>query len=230
MESLVEGIYQCPKCKKIIKEKEEVVEKEEKEGREGEFQDGEFFHNNASINKKYEICEKGITISKSKKRWIAVLICHSAYLKSERYIRISWWKKSFYKHGGMFKIHEKAVLHNVIDALEKIDEKFDDFWGWHGKFGKQSAKTEEQLLKERKLDIIKYRIIENRTCPKCQNKMNKSKTHYECPKCGEIVILEGYNQPIFNISSSDIELDFTTNFPINYYLPQAGITVKWLMG
>lgn len=231
MKSLVAGIYECPKCKRIVKEKEEKPpEKKVIEGKEGEFQDGKYFHNNASLNKKYEICEKGITISKSKNRWIAVLICHSAYLKSDRYIRISWWKKSFYKHGGMFKIHEKDVLHNVISSLEKIDEKFDDFWGWEGKFGRTSEKSEEQLLKERKLDILKYRIIENRTCPKCQNKMNKSKTHYECPKCGEIVILEGYNQPIFNISASDLELQFTTNFPINFYLPTAGITVKWLMG
>jgi hypothetical protein len=60
--------------------------------------------------------------------------------------------------------------------------------------------------------------------------MNKEKSHYECPHCGEIVILEGYNQPVFNIEAKDLNLDFQTNFPINFYLPTAGITIKWLMG
>jgi hypothetical protein len=60
--------------------------------------------------------------------------------------------------------------------------------------------------------------------------MSKKKSHYECQYCGEIVILEGYNQPIFNIQSSELDLSFQTNFPINYYLPVSGITVKWLMG
>ena len=60
--------------------------------------------------------------------------------------------------------------------------------------------------------------------------MNKEKSHYECQHCGEIVILEGYNQPIFNIPSEELDLTFQTNFPINYYMPVSGITVKWLMG
>ena len=60
--------------------------------------------------------------------------------------------------------------------------------------------------------------------------MDKKKSHYECQHCGEIVILEGYNQPIFNITPADLDLRFHGNFPINYYLPVSGITVKWLMG
>ena len=51
MEPLVEGIFQCPQCKKIIKQK--VREKEVKEEidiDEGEFQDGDYFHKNASLN------------------------------------------------------------------------------------------------------------------------------------------------------------------------------------
>ena len=136
MEPLVAGIFQCPQCKKIIKEKDEKVEEEAaKKHEEGDFQNGEFFHNNAGgLNKRYEIAEKGITIIKTPNRWFAVLICQNAYLKSERYVRLSWWTKSYYGHGGMIKINEKEVLKNLIITLEKIDEAFDDYWGWHGKY------------------------------------------------------------------------------------------------
>jgi len=231
MEPLVAGIFQCPQCKKIIKKKDKEAEEEEKKKiAEGVFQDGEFFHNNTSLNKKYEICESGITITKTPNRWIAALICHSAYLKSEKYVRLSWWKKSFHQHAGMIKIYEKEVLKNIINVLEKIDEAFDDFWGWKGKFGKKEPKTEEEIEKEKKLDIIKYRIIENRTCPKCQKKMTKYKSHMECEHCGEIIIFEGYNQPIFNITPSDLNLKFQGDFPVNFYMPLSGITIKWLMG
>ena len=60
--------------------------------------------------------------------------------------------------------------------------------------------------------------------------MSKKKFQYEYQDSSRRVILEGYNQPIFNISSSKLDLSFQTNFPINYYLPVSGITVKWLMG
>ncbi|MFX0083138.1 MAG: hypothetical protein ACFE94_15435 [Candidatus Hodarchaeota archaeon] len=228
MESLVAGIFQCPQCKKIIKEKSKVSVEEKLKIEEGEFQDGEYFHKNVSLNKQYEICEKGITISKTENRLFAALICHSAYLKDEKYVRLSWWKNL--QHAGMFKIYDKEVLNNTITALEKFDELFDDIWSWSGSYGKKEPKSEEDLEKEKNLEIIKYRIIENRTCPKCANKMEKMKSHYECQKCGEIVILEGYNQPIFNIASTDLDLRFHGNFPINFYLPVSGITVKWLMG
>ncbi len=231
MEPLVAGIFQCPNCKKIVKEKNKATQvKEEKDIKAGALQDGDYFHKNANLNKQYEICEHGITLSKTPNRWLAVLICHSAYLKSEKYIRISFWKKSFYQHGGMFKIFDKDVLRNAINALEMIDQSFDELWTFHGKFRKKASKTEEQIEKEKKLDIIKYRIIENKTCPKCQKKMDKKKSHYECQHCGEIVILEGYNQPIFNIASSDLDINFHGDFPINYYMPVSGITVKRLMG
>ena len=229
MEPLVEGIYQCPQCKKITKLKDkEPKPKENKIIEEGAFQDGEFFHKNASLNKQYEICEKGITINKTQNRLFATLLCHSAYLKDEKYVRLSWWKNS--QHAGMFKIYDKYVLNNIIIALEKIDESFDDVWNWQGKYDKKEPKTKEALEKEKGLEIIKYRILENKTCPKCQKKMDKRKSHYECQHCGEIVILEGYNQPIFNISPEDLDLRFHANFPINYYLPVSGITLKWLMG
>ncbi|MEE9378816.1 MAG: hypothetical protein V3V33_12360 [Candidatus Lokiarchaeia archaeon] len=229
MQTLVEGIYQCPNCKKIIKEKDKEAEaKEKKLTEEGAFQEGEYFHNNVSLNKQYEIAESGIILNKTDNRLFAVLICHSAYLKEEKYVRLSWWKNS--QHVGMFKIYDKYVLNNIILALEKIDESFDDIWSWKGKYGKQEPKTQEDLEKEKILDIIKYRILENKTCPKCQKKMDKRKSHYECQYCGEIVILEGYNQPIFNIPPEDLDLRFHANLPINYYLPVSGITLKWLMG
>jgi len=229
METLVAGIFQCPQCKKIVKQKDKEAEaKEKNQIEEGVFQDGEYFHKNASLNKQYEICEKGITINKTDNQLFAALICHNAYLKEEKYVRLSWWKN--YQHAGMFKIYDKYVLNNLITTLEKIDESFDDIWTWRGKFGRTKQKTEEDLEKEKNLEIIKYRIIENRTCPKCQKKMDKMKSHYECQHCGEIVILEGYNQPIFNILPRNLDLSFHANFPINYYLPVSGITLKWLMG
>jgi len=59
MQPLVEGIFQCPQCKKIIKQKDKEAEaKEKKLTEEGAFQEGEYFHNNVSLNKQYEICEK----------------------------------------------------------------------------------------------------------------------------------------------------------------------------
>ena len=58
MELLIDGIFQCPNCKKIIKAKSIEAEKmEKKPTKEGVFQDGEFFHKNVSLNKQYEICE-----------------------------------------------------------------------------------------------------------------------------------------------------------------------------
>ena len=130
-----------------------------------------------------------------------------------------------------YELKEKIGKYGVdVNALEKIDETFDDLWTFHGKFRKTVQKSEEQKEKEKKLDIIKFRIIENKTCPKCQKKMDKMKSHYECQHCGEIVILEGYNQPIFNIAASDLEIDFAGDFPLNFYMPVSGITVKWLMG
>ncbi|MFX1424945.1 MAG: hypothetical protein ACFFBE_00725 [Promethearchaeota archaeon] len=228
MESLVAGIFQCPQCRKIVKEKGKESAAEKSKIEEGEFQDGEYYHKNASLNKQYEVCEKGITISKTENRLFAALICHSGYLKEEKYVRLSWWKNL--QHAGMLKVYDKEVLNNTIIALEKIDETFDEIWNWSGNYGKKETKSKEDLEKEKMLEIIKYRIIENKTCPKCGKKMDKMKSHYECQHCGEIVILEGYNQPIFNIPSNELDLGFHGNFPINFYFPVSGITVKWLMG
>jgi ssDNA-binding Zn-finger/Zn-ribbon topoisomerase 1 len=229
MNLLVAGIYECPNCKKILKENDEKAQKEEeRKVIEGILLDGEYFHSNVSLNKDYEIAESGIIINKTSNRLFAVLICHSPMIEDEKYVRLSWWKSL--QHAGMFKIYNRDVLNNTIHALERIDGSFDDLWNWTGKYGKKEPKTKEDLEKEKNLDLIRYRIIENKTCPKCQKTMDKMKAHYECPHCGEIVILEGYNQPIFNINPKDLDLRFQSDFPINYYLPVNGITVKWLMG
>ena len=143
IESLVAGIFQCPQCKKIIKERDKETAQEKSQIEKGEFQDGEYFHKNVSLNKQYEICEKGITISKTENRLFAALICHSAYLKEEKYVRLSWWKNL--QHAGMFKIYDKEVLNNVIISLEKIDESFDDIWSWIGTYRKQEPKSEEEV-------------------------------------------------------------------------------------
>ncbi|TFG29806.1 MAG: hypothetical protein EU532_02315, partial [Promethearchaeota archaeon] len=77
MEPLVAGIYQCPQCKKIMKQEAEKVEiDKQKKFEEDGFQEGEYFHKSVSLNKQYEICEKGIIIQKTENRMFAVLICH----------------------------------------------------------------------------------------------------------------------------------------------------------
>jgi len=229
MEPLVAGIFQCPQCRKILKPKDKNSEQiSEETDKKGEYLDGEYFHTQLTLNKEYEICEKGIIISKTEARVLAALICHSTLLKSERYVRISWWKT--YQHAGMIKIYDNSVLNNLIKALEKIDEFFDELWNWKGSYGKTNSETKEDADKNKKLDIIKYRILENKTCPNCQQKMEKHKSHYICQHCSEIVILEGYNQPIFNIDPEDLDLQFHSNFPINFYMPISGITIKWLVG
>ncbi|MFW9951641.1 MAG: hypothetical protein ACFFKA_16115 [Candidatus Thorarchaeota archaeon] len=228
MNPLIAGIFECPQCRKIVKQKEEGKTEEKEKIEKGDLVEGEYFHKNYSLNKQYEVADSGVIIHKDDNRLFAVLICHSALLKDEKYVRLSWWKS--YQHAGMFKVFEKDVLKNLITALEKFDSNFDDLWTWKGKYGKKDPKTEEQLEKEKKIEIVKYRIIENKTCPKCSKKMEKMKSHYECPHCGEIVVLEGYNQPIFNIPSKDLDITFHANFPINFYMPVSGITVKWLMG
>jgi len=231
MEQLVQEIFQCPKCKKIIKGRIKEIEKK-KEVTTGEIQEGDYFHNNASLNKKYEICEKGITISKSPNRWVAALLCHSSYLSSSKYIRLSWWKKEINTHAGLFKITESAGWKKVIKSLEKINSSFDEYWGNFKGLEKKKIETKEKAIQNERLKILKYRILEKKICPNCNKKLKftKRKTHYECEHCGEIIILESHNEPIFNIDPKDLPLEFSTNFPINFYLPIAGITIKWLMG
>ncbi|GAB4305296.1 MAG: hypothetical protein Kow0069_00850 [Promethearchaeota archaeon] len=211
-----DNIYECLACKKII-----MIKTEKEEGaaevEEGEFEDGAVFHSKASLSKKYEICEKGITVLKEPTRWIAVLVCHPPDEPKSRYVRLSWWRKSFYEHAGMFKIWEPSVLKNTIAALEKIDANFDQNFAFTGDFSDDGSD-----------DGVATSF--DGTCPNCKKKLRKNRSgrYYECV-CGEIVIIED-GMPIFNIPPEQLPLSFSANFPINYYVPDAGITVKWLMG
>ena len=215
---LVEGIWQCPKCKKIIKEKKEekiIVEDEHI------FISGETFMKTSGLNKKYEICEKGVYIDKTPKNAIASLICHSTYLPSSKYIRISWFKGLSNSHSGMIKITEPAELANVIKILEIINKDFDE------NFNKITKKEEIQISDG---EIIEFKFKDNK-CPKCSLKMKKSRNarYYSCESCGEIVILED-GRPIFDFPTDKLPLNYSNNFPINYYIPERGVTFKWLMG
>lgn len=215
---LVEGIWQCPKCKKIIKEKKEekvVIEDEPV------LIQGDIFMKTSGLNKKYEICEKGIVIHKTPKNSIASLICHSTYLPSSKYIRISWFKGLSNSHSGMIKITEPAELANVIKILEIINKDFDE------NFNKITKKEEIKISDG---EIIEFKFKDNK-CPKCSLKMKKSRNarYYSCESCGEIVILED-GRPIFDFPSDKLPLNYSKNFPINYYIPERGVTFKWLMG
>ncbi len=220
---ILPGILECKVCKKIVQAKAEI--KTDKKEFEGTFEDGTIFMEQAGISKKWEICEKGITLEKDKNRWVAALICHSPDEPETRYIRLSWFRKSFYEHSGMVKIFAGDELNNTISALEKIDTNFDENFNWTGKFDPKSAKDIE--LPNLKKKGASY-LCPNPKCGRPMHKVNNGR-YFECEQCGEIIVMEDGN-PIFDIPTSSLSLNFSSNFPINYYLPEAGITVKWLMG
>ena len=69
MQPLVEGIFQCPNCKKILKEKEIKVEDVDEETTLiGRKINGDWFHNNASLNQNYEIADSGFIVNKTDSR------------------------------------------------------------------------------------------------------------------------------------------------------------------
>lgn len=204
-------------CKSISMIK--TVEEAEAKKKEGEFVDGEYFHEESTaLNKKWQVCDKGITIYKDKTRWLAALICHAPDEKF-RYARLNWFRKSFYEHGGFFKIENSLVMDNCIKTLEKIDANFDEQFNFTGQFG--SDDDDDESL------IVKF----TRDCPTCGSRVKKSRRgrYYECERCGEIIILDDDNNPLFNIPADKLDLSFSTRYPINYYLPIAGITIKNLM-
>ncbi len=221
---LVAGINQCPQCKKIIKGKTEKKAKIETDL--SEFKSGEWFMNNTAVNKKWEICEKGLIIDKTSKSLLAGLICHTPIMPNSKYIRLSWFKNSTNLHAGMQKISNSAELDNIIKVLIKIDDNFDDNFD---KISKKSKKVQEKEIDEE--DIFKeYFNLKDKICPKCKTKMKKSKNkkYFSCESCGEIVVLED-GMPIFDLPTEKLPLSFSGNFPVNYYLPEIGITYKWLM-
>ncbi|MHA1819074.1 MAG: hypothetical protein ACTSU2_00970 [Promethearchaeota archaeon] len=232
MIKLVEGIYQCPNCKKIISLKgKEKAEKEELA-----FKSGEFFMKNTAINRHYEICEKGLIIDKNSKYMLSALICHSTGLSKSKYIRLSWFKGVSNLHVGMYKITDAAEANNIINALEKIDKDYDenfnrlDIQGQNGEINTEKNEEEHynsnlSLLSELNLPEFKG------YCPNCKAKMHKSKNHkyYTCDMCGQVVVIFNGN-PIYDVPTDKLPLTYSTNFPVNYYIPTWGITVKWLMG
>jgi len=222
LEELVPGIKQCPNCNKIFKDEEEKVEEgpEEEKG----MKEGEFWMNKTGINRKYEIAEEGKTVFRNEgKRWVAVLLCHSASLKSFKYIRISWFKGAINKHGGMFKIQEFDEIENVIIALERIDANFDDTFKPKDKISFEPIPSRKDIESEKVFDEKK------RICPGCKKtKMKKArnKKYYECVRCGEIIVLQD-GKPIYNVPNKNLPLSFTSNFHVNYYIPDYGITTHF---
>jgi hypothetical protein len=60
-------------------------------------------------------------------------------------------------------------------------------------------------------------------------KLSKNHRYYECERCGDIVVvLDG--KPIIDYPTAKLPMTLTSNFPVNFYLPYYGITVKQLMG
>ena len=200
-------------------------EAKSQEEQDDELHTGQYFMENTTLNKKWEIADMGITVARDlDKRWLATLMCHTPSFPNIKYLRISWWKKSTNAHAGMFKIEEYDEIENVIIALERLDALFDD------NFNLIDEKSIHfNPIPERK-DISTDSPVfdlKKRICPKCASKMKKSrnKRYFECERCGEIIILHE-SQPIFDIPSNSLPLNISTNFPVNYYLPSYGITVK----
>jgi len=220
---LVPGVTSCPACKKMFRGQQSEAEVEETDT--DELHDGQYFMDHTTLNKKWEICDKGITVSRDPgKRWVATLMCHTPTFPNIKYLRISWWKKSTNAHGGMFKIEEYEEIENVIIALERLDALFDDEFNLKDEGSIHYNPIPERMDAEQDSQIFD---LKKRICPKCRSKMKKSrnKRYFECERCGEIIILHE-SQPIFDIPSNSLPLNISTNFPVNYYLPSYGITVK----
>lgn len=223
---LVAGINQCPKCKKIVKKK--IDKKEEKKTVKSKFKPGEWWMKHTAINPKWEVAEKGLIIDKTSKSMIAAVICHSPILPTDKYIRLSWFKKSVNLHKGMMQITDSAELSNLIQVLEKIDAEFDE------NFNRIESRGREEIIKEMKEeqeeDLDDLLEFDGKHCPKCNQKMKKSKNkkYLSCLVCGEMVVLEDGN-PIYDIDTTKLPLSYSGNFPVNYYMPAIGITTKWLM-
>ncbi len=223
LKELVPGITQCPNCMKIFKGGEDKKEKKEKK-EEGRLKSGDFWMKNTGMNPKYEVAEQGITIHREEgKRWIAVLYCHSAYMKGMKYVRISWFKKSINKHGGMFKMQEYNEMENVIIALERIDHYFDDTFKPKEKISFKPYETR----KEAEATVVfdeKTKMCPN--CKKTRMKISRTRKYYECVRCGEIIVLQD-GSPIYNIPNENLSLKFSSNYPVNYYIPDYGITTQY---
>jgi ribosomal protein L37AE/L43A len=212
---LVAGINQCPKCKKIIKSKEE---KKEEKSEEQTFESGEWFMQHTSINRKYEIAEKGIIFVKNNKENIAAVICHTPEMPTIKYVRLHGFKETANLHHGMIKINEKAELQNLIKILGMFNEDFDEDFNLIKK-NKSKIKQENENTKKT-LDTDLFFTFDRKKCPNCGSKVKKSQNskYYSCDACGEIVVMEDGN-PIFDIPTDKLPLEYSSNFPVNFYIP-----------
>jgi ribosomal protein L37AE/L43A len=229
LKPLVAGIFECPKCKKIIKNK--VEEKPLEKSDTIAFEAGEWFQKNTGINIKYEVCKKGIVVEKSPKYMLALLICSSPDLPDSYYLRISWFKDSINLHHGMIKVTEPAELVNLIKVLEKFDKDFDDnFSRILTDSEKPKQKRTRRIIEQDDENLDEIFTFKDNLCPKCHLKMKKAKNnkYFECESCGEIVVLED-GKPIFDVPTDRLPLSYSGNFPVNFYVPEIGITFKWLM-
>lgn len=221
LKELVPGVRQCSVCKKIFKDK--IVVTEKVVAPTAQLLSGEYFMKEHALNPKWEIADMGITIEREEnKSWYAVVMCHSPEFEKTKIIRLSWWKKSINEHAGMFKMTEMGELDNTILALERIDEEFDENFEPKGKI--TDANHPSRPAQEIQLNFD----MKKKECPKCKFKMKfggKNKRFLECERCGEIVVLEN-QQPVMDIPSEKLPLCFSGNFPVNYYLPYYGISVR----
>lgn len=222
---LVPGVMNCSNCRKIFRG---LIQEEKAEVEESIMKDGEFFMKNTALNPKWEVADLGITVARERdKWWIAVLMCHSPNFPNIKYLRISWWKKSINVHAGMFKIDSFEELENILNALQRINDDFDENFN-----PKENTTISFDPIPDRVGIEDKYFVfdLKKRICPKCSWKMKKSKNkrYYECERCGEIIVLdEGH--PIFDYPSEALPLSYSTNFPVNFYLPSYGISVRSTM-
>ena len=122
-------------------------------------------------------------------------------------------------------MEDLAETENVIFALERIQDQFDDRFEVIDKldWSNHPSRPEEEIE-------IKFNPVK-KICPVCKFKMkqSKNKRYYECEHCGEIIVVED-GQPILDIPPEKLPLAFTGNFPVNFYLPSYGITVRLGMG
>ena len=123
----------------------------------------------------------------------------------------------------MLKIQTIEELDNVILALEKIDRYFDENWALNQKVTFEPISTREEAESEKLFDEKK------KMCPACkvtQMKRASNRKYYECVRCGEIIVLQD-GKPIVNIPDKNLPIAFSSNYPVNYYLPDYGITTHY---
>ena len=117
------------------------------------------------------------------------------------------------------KINNRAIANNLLTALKKFDEDFNDEFDL---ISKEINRSKQEIEYSNEFNMKKQ------LCLVCGTKMKKIKRYFECPRCGELVILEDGN-PIADIDPKKLDLNYESNLPVNYYLPYLGITINWLM-